>query len=447
MKHAVLLAVMALASSCEMLDEPNVESILLKDAITVPTNLERVRYPESYLQRVDEVTVHDPYCAIAAETAFYPASYLGSHALPEIRGEPLPGDIQRAVGLKDAWVPDPSFNSCRSGRKDPMFDAYRATLRRVKMLGADQIHFTNYISFKDFDNATLDYGSTISGGVMRNITEAAHSQELDVVLYINVFLSGERPLEEQNVSNKNLSGERLERFLDNYGFFLLGQARLAEETGIKAIMLNNFDYEPGISGFEDLYQRRMGDLVSKIRKVYSGELILYIDGLRWAEQSKLTTLFQEVDAYLYTPPTAPLQDSVDKTVSVDNLQEFYRRDLARLGEELGTFRKQFYIRIIIQSEQDFLSEGWKEEAFCVRSGDDPCYQQGLTADFSSQAIAYEALMEALKEVHGNELQIRAVDTYGYWHTDGILPKNSQPHIGHTIRNKPAESIVRAWFAK
>ena len=74
-----------------------------------------------------------------------------------------------------------------------------------------------------------------------------------------------------------------------------------------------------------------------------------------------------------------------------------------------------------------------------------CYQKDLKPDFSIQAIAYEALLESIKEVHNKDMKIEAVDTYGYWFTDVMLPKNSQPQIAQSIRNKPAESIVKEWY--
>jgi len=56
-------------------------------------------------------------------------------------------------------------------------------------------------------------------------------------------------------------------------------------------------------------------------------------------------------------------------------------------------------------------------------------------------------MEAIKEACGSYLDIAAVDSYGYWFTDVILPAVSQPQMGHSIRNKPAESVVSEWFKR
>jgi len=64
-----------------------------------------------------------------------------------------------------------------------------------------------------------------------------------------------------------------------------------------------------------------------------------------------------------------------------------------------------------------------------------------------QAIAYEAMMEAINEAHGKFLNVEAVDAYGYSFTDVLLPQVWLPQISHSVRNKPAESIVKEWFKR
>ncbi|MDO8623324.1 MAG: hypothetical protein Q7R52_03685 [archaeon] len=417
------------------------EKLNLSNAVVVPTDLTKIDYPKFYESYISENTIiTNPYCTIESETIAYPISYLGNLPFPKINGAPLSSDIDRAVGIKDFWVlDDPNINSCPDKKK--MFEAYEKTLKRVKAINAQQIHITNYISFLDFKNATLDYNSiAISDAELRNIIETAKKENLEVILYLNVAPGN------QKVSDIPDS-VWLSKFIDNYEPFLLNQAKIAQETGIKGIMMNHLDYQPSIKGYEEVYQKKMLTLLEKVRKVYSGKIILLIEPLSGANLNELDTFLSKVDAYIFTPQTNILKYSSDKSVTLENLKNLYSKELKEKGQLFSKYNKPFYLRILIQSEKNFLIDGWNEDAFCIKKGENSCYQKELNPDFSMQAIAYEALLESIKEVHNKDIKIEAVDTYGYWFTDVMLPKNSQPQIAQSIRNKPAESIVKEWYKR
>ena len=166
-----------------------------------------------------------------------------------------------------------------------------------------------------------------------------------------------------------------------------------------------------------------------------------------ADLNKLNTLLKQVDGFIYTPTTNVLQYESDKTVSVSHLKTLYSNNFASLGRDFGKYDKPIYIRILIQSSKEFLEKGWSEDQFCTAQGGNPCYQKNLDVDFSAQAIAYEAMMEAIKQTHNNYFNVGGVDSYGYWFTDVMLPDVSQPQIAQSVRNKPAESIIKEWFKK
>ena len=418
-----------------------VSELKLENTIVIPTDLEKISYPTSYQQPIqNSATVKNPYCTVDAEVVAYPASYLGAYALPEIKEAPLPIDIRRAVGIKDSWMHEPNLNNCPIAR-DPMFDSFEKTLKRVKALNAQEIHITNFVSFKSFQDATLDMNSkVISDRTLQRMTDTASKNGLGVVLYLNVAPGDQKVSEIPN-------NEWLAKFIDNYEPFLLNQAQIAQSTGMSGLMLGHFDYQPSVKGHENVYNEKMLGLLKKVRAIYSGKIIFLIEPTMGADLNKMDKLLNEVDAYIYTPTTRPLFSSQDKTVSVSNLKGQYLKDFEYIGATYGKYKKSIYVRILVQSEKDFLVNGWNEDQFCIKRGDNPCYQKDLVVEFSAQAIAYEGIMEALKYAHNRYFQVGAVDTYGYWYTDVMLPKNSQPQMAHTIRNKPAESIVKAWFAE
>src|SRR3989344_6219956 len=87
------------------------EKINIADTIVVPTDVSKIDYPIFYEKpAAANVTIENPYCAIAKETVAYPVRYLGNHELPRIDGAPLPAGITRIGGIKDTWIPEPNKN-------------------------------------------------------------------------------------------------------------------------------------------------------------------------------------------------------------------------------------------------------------------------------------------------------------------------------------------------
>lgn len=420
------------------------EKIVLPDALTVSTDITKIEYPGFYKEpSVAMFTVENPYCAIDRQIVAYPISYLGEHVFPNVEGAPLPIAIIRSIGIKDTWIPEPNLNkSCFSVGFSATKKAYEKTLLRIKALGASQISFTNYVHFSDFKNADIDGPdkAAVSEEDLRFVAKKASEQNLEVTLYLNLAPGKEKVSEIP-------SSSWLSTLIKNWEPFVLRQATIAEETGIHTLMMNHFDYQPNIKGFEDTYQKEMSTLLEKIRKVYSGKILLMIDPVWGADLGILAPLLSQVDGFLYTPPTDVLRYKNDKSVTVAHLKTLYLDTFSSLGKDFGAYHKPIYLRVLIQSSREFLEKGWGEDMFCKTREGDLCYQKNLEVDFGAQAIAYEAMLEAIKDAHTKYFTVGGIDSYGYWFTDVMLPDTSQPQIAQSIRNKPAESIVREWFKR
>ncbi len=71
-------------------------------------------------------------------------------------------------------------------------------------------------------------------------------------------------------------------------------------------------------------------------------------------------------------------------------------------------------------------------------------RQGTETDFSLQAIVIQAQLEYIKSLNRNNLVVFAND---YLVTDPLTPQTAFPNIAYSIRNKPAEGVVRTWFSR
>ena len=204
--------------------------LMLDNAIVVPTDVEAIDYPDMFNNpTITSAQVVDPYCALEQEQVAYPADYLGSNGFPQINGAPLPTDIIRMVGIKDVWIPEPNNNNCPySVPYEKMRQALDGTLLRAHALGADEITFTNYIAFVDFETAELQPPAEAATGAddLRYIASQADVMGLGMTLYLNL-----RPRNSEKVSWEIPSGEWLAILINNWEPFVLDQARIAEETG------------------------------------------------------------------------------------------------------------------------------------------------------------------------------------------------------------------------
>ena len=267
------------------LSVPTPEVLTIENAIVFPTDKGAIDYPDMFTNpTITSAQVIDPYCAIEQEEVAFPAEYLGSYEFPQVNGAPLPAEINRIVGIKDVWIPEPNHNSCPySVPYEKMRQALDTTLLRVEALGGDGITFTNYIHFVDFENAELQPPdkSAITASDLRYITDRAQQIGLEMTLYLNLAPG------QVEVSWEIPSGEWLATLINNWEPFVLEQAQQAEEAGIDALMVNHFDYQPSIAGFEDVYQTEMLEVVNNVREIYSRRILLMIEPLAGANLNKL----------------------------------------------------------------------------------------------------------------------------------------------------------------
>jgi hypothetical protein len=114
--------------------------------------------------------------------------------------------------------------------------------------------------------------------------------------------------------------------------------------------------------------------------------------------------------------------------------------------------KIIIFNLTIQSRSNALSNPeYLEESNCVSTigslnpSNGNCLQREISPDYSIQAIFFEAAFEALNSMSlSSNIIPLAMD---YWQTDSMVSNTVFPSLGSTIRNKPAEGILKAWYAK
>jgi hypothetical protein len=197
-------------------------------------------------------------------------------------------------------------------------------------------------------------------------------------------------------------------------------------------------------------------IINDIRTIYNGKLFMGTPAFYDKR------IIEKVDA-IVIPINSPYSWSYvdDSNVSVSLLKQKYKDTISGQYYQMspnGMNSKDIPViwSVLIQSRDKFLKDGWVEDGFCINptsygtpvTYNDPlCTQKNYKTDFSIQALAYEGVFQAIKEQP-------YFKTYGinlstsYWHTDTLVPSEEGfPNLSQSIRGKPAESIVKHWFAK
>jgi uncharacterized protein (TIGR03437 family) len=410
--------------------------------VTAPNDPSIIPYPQFYTNRssTEIATITDPFCGVKTPVVAYPSSYLGSFQMPTLSGAPLPDQVLRGVAILDIWdccVSNPALNIGCSG---DMHAAFEETLARAKLLGADHVSVTTYPSVIDAKAATpvLDVANQqISSSELAFITSAAASAGLDIWLVVNIPSGDENGVPLSQTPNQQwFSG-----FLDQYSQYIALEAKMAQTDGVKTIMLGWRDYYLDVTNYVDAYVSKMTAALSQIRAAFDGKVIFYDVELGYADYSNpgmAAALYNGADAIMvdFVPSLA---QSMAPNLSVPLLRGVFKDLITQTNGRLSMFQPKPLVAVgYIVSNQWSLVNGPVDETWdCGNCA-------SLSPDFSVQAIGYEALFEALNE---SGLPLLSFETYGYWPTDVMLPQATFPAVGRTVRNKPAEAVIRGWFRK
>ncbi len=406
---------------------------------TVPADFTKIPYPEFYQHAPSfSYTVPDPYCATATAVVAYPASYLGAFPLPAIQGAPLPVAVSRGAAVKDYWhygLTNPSTNVGCSG---DMHAAFINTLQRLRRLGVDHVDVYQDAYLVDVNAASLDFDLTrrieISDAELAWIVAQAKAAGLEVHEYMQIDGADVNYVPLPTPPTR----EWASAYLDAYTRFIVGRAAVAQSDGIQAFQLDWgaywFDWTP----YRDLFIPKMTAAAQQVRAVFSGK-ILYGATAPWISNDP--DLMNSIDWFIGNIFGINFSAADNANITVPQLREKYLTLITGLGNALGTTKRPVEWHIFAQSHRDYLLNGWVEDGFCV-SG---CAQNAVRTDFSVQAIAYEAMLEAVStQTAFTTVGVTAVAS---WYVDVMLPAQSFPNISQSWRNKPAESILYRWFAR
>lgn len=361
-------------------------------------------------------------CNVANSIA--PAGYNGTHSIPTPT-QHLPSNIQRSVGLKD-YNPN---NKCN----------YAADLDKLQALGVDRVWVYNYGVWDDFNKSvwTIDSNSwQISKENFTYLVTEAKKRNIKVFLALQ-FTAFDKQGNTLPMG-VDVSAELLQRMLDSHHNTVVEYAKFGETIGLSGISIDwNAFYIKNWYDFPEQWTTNMLAIASDIRHNFTG-IVTYGQMSNPLNDSRIYNVVDEL--HISLAPT--LTQTENSNISVSMLRDKFT-DLINQYYQYHHTTTPVIWEVSIQSRDKYFTEGWVEDGFCVNN----CIQNSYTTDFSIQAMGIEAALEAI--AMQDKFTTKSVDFHtSYWHTDTLTPGSEGfPNISQSIRDKPAENIVKYWFTR
>ena len=426
-----------------------------------------VAYPGGYqVVTTDSRDIQIDPCKLDLPVVAYPQSWMGNRPLPDVVGAPLPATIGRAIMVKDIMLDNnPAFvlkgqapdapNGCdqAAGALKPEIDK---TVQRLKQLGMQYVsipqwHWAtmNADGSHGFTSADETFGS-LSDANLAYYIKSAHAAGLKVIItnQIQGFIDAQGNMTATPPSTM----ATFQKWLTLYKNHMRAHSPKFQSLGVDIWELGCgfclwHDTGDGSQAAYNLFAQSYADIGKNIKGTFKGKLMM--SGTPWLkDHPEVLDQVDIIQTGFY--PKAPITQAQSDAITVASYIKLVDNGI-RYWADTG---KTVMVVSYLQSRADALTNpGYLEESVCT--GDIPpdgalaaidnnaCVQRKTKPDFALQAIVHEAQLEMIKESGVSNLIVLLFD---YWETDTLLPETAFPNIATSIRNKPAEGVVRQWFA-
>ena len=400
------------------------------------------------------VTVVPDPCAVPSHSygdIQIPSSYLGSMAIPSAASK-LPNAVVRTIDLKDldAYWAKPNSVNC-TDRAAYYKNVFREEIKRVSALGTNRIWVYNYAPWDDISKpiwTVSESNYALPNEALQFIVSEANKFGIEV--YVSWQMNNSDIAHGYNVLNTDLlTASQLTTILESYRVHMKNYAATLQKMGVAGISGNlgafNIQNPQSNPSLVEAYVSETSSIIGDLRKVFTGK-ITYGQIFFPPIDSRVVSKVDELIFMLWLGTSINPFSVNEFKNAIDGQIGHYQYDLQK-GMSGSIPNISISWDIYGQGTKEFYTAGnYMEDSFCV---DSSCSQNNLTTDFAIQAVAIEAALEVLTSQ--NYLKTAGVNFTNYWHTDEVSPyavggNTSFPNVSSSIRNKPAEGIVKAWFS-
>ena len=401
-------------------------------------------------------------------TITYPPEYTGVFPMPTPTGR-LPTSVVRSMAFLDDYPTMasryPPANSLCTDQNLYARSLWKESLNRIQQDGATRVWIYNWAGFDDFTkpnwSLTKSFMAMSDSNFQFIVTEAKnrnlevfYSQQFD---YIDIKGNSLNPSLSSDTLIKLMTNDEFRKTLDSYHVFIVNQAKLAQQIGVAGLQVDwaypvitqilpglpNYDPE-----FRTMWLNEMSLIIDDLRAVFTGKLV--IGAVATTLDSKIAA---KIDAISTTLNIGSITTVENSGLTVDLLKGKYKSLIQQKFNEISNQMSVKAIdlpvmwRVQVQSKYDYYVTQWTESVIC---GSSPCVQHNYKTDFSVQSIGTEASFEAINEQTYFRNDSVIIDA-GYWFNDDMVPRadgsTGFPNLHQSVRNKPAENIVKYWFGR
>ncbi len=433
---------------------------------SLATNLAALRYPESYSVPTTQLAqINKNPCDLDVDVVTYPQAWIGSRPLPTVRGAPLISSLGRGVSIKDIMLKDnPAFvlagaPGAPNGCTGDLRAQFQRTIARLQALGADHVVMVqwHWASERSDGSWTILPAEASFGPLpdseLQYFVARAHAAGLKVLMTNQI--GGMIDANGRNASIPAFSMENLRKWFGAYRPFLAERAGYFQQIGIDYWELgcNVCPFNDGGDGSPEaaaMFLSEYDTALTNMRARFTGKV--WMGSVGWLfDHPEFIARLDMIATSAYVQQDVSAAESARLNVDLVRSRLAHVESSLRYLHNLG---KPLLVNLDwVQARADvFTRRGYIEETGCtagvfgdLNASNGPCVQRDVVTDFSVQAIAAEALLEV---VGGSTLPPGSVVIGGqYWVTDPLMPQTAFPNFATSLRNKPAEGVLKAWFAR
>lgn len=396
----------------------------------------------------------------------YPDIYRGPWPMPTPAAK-FDSKIVRGISFKDYYVGNQAWRDKGSCTADEYIKLmYTLTLDKIKSLGGEQIWVYQYGPWTDGTKSlwTMDKNDyQIPEPMLTWIVNEAQKRNIKVNLVWQFHNVDKKGLTMFN-HNQNLSTELMTTVLDSHKNNMIELAKYAQSVGINALSVdwNALTIGNLFTTHRTLYYQKLNETADEIRKNFKGKLSYGQATVPVYEEK----LFSKID-FIHIPLNVILTDIEFVNFSVENVKA---ATLRLIRDRKNQIEAPPNVKlppvewiVSVQSRDKYFKEGWVEDGFCVTGKNkdgstNNCIQKTYTTDFSVQSVGIEGMFQAIREQ--TYFDTYAVDLHtSFWLTDNVVPPPDSydanakmyntdfPNLSQSIRNKPAQDIVKYWYSR